>query len=161
MILDTKNKIACEIKYNPNYNSNMSGTLYRHTLGWIPGLNGLGTNAKAQRPARSDDIHLEIFKNADTKKTLACEGNGSWLSHIEIDGKVVWKIEDPLPKWKAEGSLSDDIKMLPSDTIHRLDYPLIRAKEDFEAAEAAKIKLEEAQRADKKLRVAAAEKRKK
>jgi hypothetical protein len=75
----------------------MSGTLFRNTLGWIPGLNSLGNNAKSNRPARSDDVHLEIFKNADTKKTLAVEGHGSWLSHLEIDGKIVWRIEDPLP----------------------------------------------------------------
>lgn len=122
----------------------MSGTLYRHTLGWIPGLNNLGTNSKADRPARSDDIHLEIFTNADTKKTLACEGNGSWLSHIEIDKKIVWRIEDPTPQWKDAGELTDGTKMLQSDTVHRDDYELIRGKTDMEGAEAAKLKLENA-----------------
>ena len=138
----------------------MSGTLWRNTVGWIPGLNGLGKNAKAKREARSDDVHVEIFTNADTKKKLACEGNGSWLSHLEFGGKVIWKIDDPVPQWKPYGELSDDIKTLPSDTFERTDYPLIRGKTDWEGAEKAKHELEQAQRADKKLRIAAEEKRK-
>ena len=35
-----------------------------------------------------------------------CEGGGSWLSHLIIDGKIFWKIEDAIPKWKDDGELS-------------------------------------------------------
>ena len=55
----------------------MSGTLWRNTVGWIPGLNGLGKNAKAKREARSDDVHVEIFTNADTKKKTPVKKHNS------------------------------------------------------------------------------------
>jgi len=34
----------------------LKGVGYRYTLGWIPGMNGLGKNKIQNRIARSDDI---------------------------------------------------------------------------------------------------------
>ena len=42
VIYDKTNKIRCEITYNPKYNQGKSGTAYRWTVGWIPGMNSLG-----------------------------------------------------------------------------------------------------------------------
>lgn len=38
---------------------------YRNTLGWLPGMNNLGQNAKANRTARADDIDIKFFENDD------------------------------------------------------------------------------------------------
>jgi hypothetical protein len=50
---------------------------------------------------------------------VICEGGGSWLSHLVIDNKVLWKIEDPIPKWKNVDDKSENL--LPSDTKFRLE----------------------------------------
>ena len=50
---------------------------------------------------------------------MICEGGGSWLSHLVIDNKVLWKIEDPIPKWKNVDDKSENL--LPSDTKFRLE----------------------------------------
>ena len=80
--------MECEIHYNPNYNTGASGTAYRYTLGWLPGMNSLGHNSKAGRESRGDDFHIYIYKKDGDKRELVSEGQGSWLSYIEIDGKV-------------------------------------------------------------------------
>ena len=55
-------------------------------------MNSLGKNAKSSRPARSDDIELKFYNEESTEPIF--EGHGSWLSHLIIDGKEVWRIED-------------------------------------------------------------------
>ena len=81
----------------------MSGTLYRNTFGWIPGLNHLGTNKEAGRPNRADDVSVEIIyhnrSNKRAKPEVKAKGAGSWLSHLVVDGEVLWRIEQALPKW--------------------------------------------------------------
>lgn len=62
-------------------------------------MNGLGKNKVQNRLARSDDIQIKVYKLNKTNDVI-CEGAGSWLSHLIIDEKVFWKIEDPIPKWK-------------------------------------------------------------
>lgn len=76
--------MRCEVQYNPNFNQGLSGMAYRNTFGWLPGMNNLGQNSKAQRTARADDIDIKIFENDDAKEPI-CEGHGSWLSHLIID----------------------------------------------------------------------------
>lgn len=61
-IVDAKTGIEGIIRYNPNFNKGITGIAYRQTLGWIPGLGGLGQNKMAGRPARADDIHIDIIK---------------------------------------------------------------------------------------------------
>lgn len=41
---DKKNNIRAVISYNPSFNRSLSGIAYRNTLGWLPGMNGLGQN---------------------------------------------------------------------------------------------------------------------
>ena len=163
VIIDETNNMSCEITYNPNYNNSASGTAYRWTVGWIPSMNGLGKNELANRDARADDIHIRFYKNAsdEEKKELVCEGHGSWTSYIEIGGTVMWKITNDLPLWKSKSKgISDNQLMLESDSQNRIDVPFIY-NSIWEEAEKAKVELEELQRADKKLRVKAGEKRKK
>ena len=81
-------------------------------------MNGLGKNKTQQRDARSDDIFIKICKN-NKNNDVICEGGGSWLSHLVIDNKVFWKIEDPIPKWKNVDELDENL--LQSDTKFRLE----------------------------------------
>lgn len=68
VIEDATNNIEGIIKYNPNFNSGLSGVAYRHTLGWLPGMNGLGQNKESGRPARADDVQIEINTRDLTNK---------------------------------------------------------------------------------------------
>jgi len=81
------------------------------------------------------------------------EGDGSWISHLHIDGKVFWTIDDKAIEWQvpAEG-------LLPSDSSIRGDLIEI-CKGEMEIAEEEKVKLEVAQRADKALRIKAEKER--
>ena len=147
-ITDLVNGIVGEISYNPNFNAGASGTAYRYTVGWLPGMNTLGKNKKSERKARSDDFDIKIY-NSENK--VLSEGYGCWLSHLIIDEKLFWRIEDELPKWNDFGVLNDGTKILESDTRNRQDVPPMISK-NWEEAENAKLQLEEQQRKDKKLR---------
>jgi len=78
-----------------------------------------------------------------------CHVEGSWLGALEYDGQRVWTHTDTAMLSKHERV--PDAQALPSDVRHRDDMELLR-KGDAKAAAAAKVKLEEAQRRDAKLR---------
>ena len=62
-ITDLVNGLVGEITYNPSFNAGASGTAYRYTVGWLPGMNTLGKNKKTERPARADDIDIKIYND--------------------------------------------------------------------------------------------------
>ena len=70
-ITDMVNGIVGEISYNPNFNAGASGTAYRYTVGWLPGMNTLGKNKKSERKARSDDFDIKIYSS---KNEVVSEG---------------------------------------------------------------------------------------
>ena len=80
-------------------------------------MNSLGKNAKSSRPARSDDIELKFY-NDDQSTDPIFEGHGSWLSHLIIDDKDIWRIEDKDNKveWKKFGDFSNGMISLSSDS---------------------------------------------
>ena len=61
IIIDEANGLKGVIKYNPSFNKSVGAIAYRQTIGWIPGMNGLGNSKSANRPARADDISIEIL----------------------------------------------------------------------------------------------------
>jgi hypothetical protein len=130
VIHDTVNNLRAIITYNPNFNAGVSGIGYRYTLGWLPGMNTLGTCKNQQRPARADDLEIE-FKDASGE--VKVKGHGNWLSYLILDEKLFWRIEDELPKWNSFGVLSNGDKVLESDTRNRLDVLPIIAEEWEEA----------------------------
>ncbi|KAG2433146.1 hypothetical protein HYH02_012847 [Chlamydomonas schloesseri] len=74
---------------------------------------------------------------------------GSWLSHVSIDGVRYWSINKEVPdSWRP---VPDP---LPSDSRYRQDL-VVLAGGDMKGAQAAKEALENRQRHDKKLREAA------
>jgi len=129
---DQKNGIEAEVFFNPE------------GLGFIRSI-----FSKAKES--SDTIRGEIFKtpNHGSRKkgenTTICSLEGSWLSHLDIDGRRWWDI-----KMVPDGVLPHP-NPLPSDCGNRPD--LIALKEgDIPRAKDAKVDLEDRQRFEKKLR---------
>jgi hypothetical protein len=57
-----------------------------------------------ERAKRDDDIHIEVCQLSDNEqkkkkeeKIVLASGSGSWLSHLILDGEVVWRIEEDVP----------------------------------------------------------------
>lgn len=55
------------------------------------------------------------------KKEILATGNGSWLSHLEFDGKCYWKLEDTYENWEIPSKYEIDEFFLPSDSANRKD----------------------------------------
>lgn len=85
-----------------------------------------------------------------------CHIEGSWMGALEFDGQRVWTHSDSKCISKHE-RVADNV-VLQSDVRFREDMELLR-KGDAKAAATAKVKLEEAQRRDAKLRKDAKAKR--
>jgi len=65
---------------------------------------------------------------------ILAEGEGSWLSYVKINEKVMWRIDAPLPAWRPKGSMESGDLLLKSDTTGRSDLqPMIDG--DWEEAE--------------------------
>lgn len=128
-IRDINNGMLGEVHYNPAFDSSYYGMASRYTVGWFK--SGLGTNEKAERPARADDIDVSIKKLSDPTNMESfegeqlCDGHGSWLSHLIIGGTEYWKIEDEAPKWIGnplkDEKPSDGSIILESDSQKRKD----------------------------------------
>lgn len=152
---DSENQIEAIIKYNPNFNQGVTGIAYRNTFGWLPGMNGLGQNKNQGRPARADDISVEISKTTGedkkSKPEIVSKGHGSWLSHLILDDEVVWRIEEKVPEWESftdDKRFSDGTILLESDTFLRGDFKEMLL-ENWEQAEEEKLALEKLQRRDR------------
>jgi len=73
---------------------------------------------------------------------------GSWIDYIEFDGEKIWDRNDD--KSKAEVPKAPQ-KLLYSDSRFRSDSKAVR-EQDWSLGEAEKLRLEEIQRGDRKLR---------
>ena len=63
-----------------------------------------------------------------------CQGSGRWLSHLILDGKVVWRIEDQVPQYQLRGDkMLDGSVILDSDMEKREDIALMYDKKWIEA----------------------------
>lgn len=65
---------------------------------------GKKNNETAERAKRADDIHIEICQLSDNdqkkkkeEKIILASGEGSWLSHMTMDGETIWRIEEDVP----------------------------------------------------------------
>lgn len=71
-IRDVNNGILGEIHYNPSFDPSYYGMASRYTAGWFKST--LGTNQKAGRPARADDIDVVIKKLKDPENEENFDG---------------------------------------------------------------------------------------
>lgn len=89
-----------------------------------------------------DDFKGEITQNG----TKLCDIEGNWLHNLVIDGEEYWNIDEVQPAFH-----NFDINPLPSDWRYREDLVWL-AKGNPEIAQKWKIKVENRQRDDRKLR---------
>lgn len=96
---------------------------------------------KLDNKPRGDEFVISIKKTGTD--TVIASGHGSWLSYLEIEGAVLWRIEQDLPQWEPmKDATSDGNKVLESDSRKRIDVGPMYEKA-WEQAEANKLKLEE------------------
>jgi len=141
VFLDKKNKLSAEITFL--YEE--VGTISKLTSG----LKSMFGSSKEK--ATSDQFEVVFFNyekqtGGDAKKEVLCEGTGSWMSHIQINNDLMWKIDDSEDDW-----IENMENRLPSDSLFREDSKYIKLK-DFDNAQKEKDNLENRQRADAKLR---------
>jgi hypothetical protein len=147
-ITDQTNQIAADITFNYEEVGTFSkiGSSFKSLFG--------GSNAQTEKPL-PDSFKLNIYRmekdeiTYEIKKTDICKGSGSWLSHLQIDGDLYWKVGDSV----GDIWIDDDNKKLASDSKYRQDSKYIREK-DFTKAQKEKEDLENLQRQDAKLRKA-------
>jgi len=144
-LIDQKNKVSAEI----NFNYVDVGTLGKMTSAF---------KSFFRSPTQSDKPLYDTFNvtfysfDADKEtngivKTEKSKGSGSWLSYLEVDGDLLWKINTPVTQtWKTI-----EEKKLESDSSLRLDSKYIKEK-NYDKAQKEKDLLENLQRADAKLR---------
>jgi len=94
------------------------------------------------------------FKEKDHSVEKLDTIEGSWMEYLKIGEKTYWTFGDPMPH-----KLKYWDRPLPSDSNYRLDVLYMRT-EDEDKAQDHKNKLEELQRADRKLRAQQANKSK-
>lgn len=90
----------------------------------------------------TDSLNGEIIVGSKVVSVL----KGSYLSHIEFDGKRYWDFRENFPI-----KVIDTDKPLPSSSLLREDRILLEQGR-LEEAQIAKEKIENLQRADRKLR---------
>lgn len=127
---DEKNKLQCDVAFNAE------------AIGFVKGL-----FTKQKQPV--DFFRGEIVRHSSEKgkkKDVVALVEGSWLDHLDMDGKRMWSVETTLPHVIFP---SDD--PLPSDCRFREDLVAL-AEKDIPTARESKLMLEERQRYDAKLR---------
>ena len=146
-LVDEKNKIGAEITFN--YEE--VGTISKLASSF-KGFFGGGSAQKSEKPL-FDSFNVSLYSfnrpkdSTEIYKAEICTGSGSWLSHIEIEGEVFWKLTDPIENaWIESGSMK-----LDSDSSNRMDARFIKEK-NFDQAQKEKEDLENLQRHDAKLR---------
>lgn len=125
---DEKNGLSCEIQFGPSKKS-----------GWFNG---------SAKDFELDKISGTIMKKVSDSQTAICSVSGSWLDTIYFDDVLFWKMNELQPYCIIP---IEDSLCLPSDSRHREDLKLLKLG-DMDAASSWKVKLEEAQRRDRKLR---------
>jgi hypothetical protein len=142
VFLDKRNKISAEITFL--YED--EGTVTKVTSVFKKFFVG-----KKEKPF-SDEFEVVFFNydklpNGELKKDVIFEGTGSWLSHFQVDKKILWRVDD----FYDDPWIENMERRLPSDSLFRPDSKYIKAK-DFDTAQKEKDALENKQRNDAKLR---------
>ena len=99
------NKFEADLHYYPTSDNSYTGMVTRGAgklVGGIAGKLGIWGTAKEEKPVDiADEIIVKIYKISDDEMDKSkkermeiCSGSGRWLSHLILDGKVVWRIED-------------------------------------------------------------------
>jgi len=152
-VYEPENLFYAEITFNPDEKGmignlfakktldadRIKGTIYKVTPEFMQAVHkkegSINNDAKAKFDAKNHAV--EELAQID----------GSWVSYLDIDGKRIWDIETMKP-YKL---IDQPNKTLPSNSTFREDL-IYRKMEDLVKGQEWKDKLENAQRADRKLR---------
>jgi hypothetical protein len=127
LVEDTANKLSACVTFNPG----------QQNSGWF--------SSRATPGALRKDCFTGLVLKAGEEISQI---TGSWMDHIMFDNQVYWKIRQfkPFVPLKAEAKF-----VLPSDSRFRSDISSLK-EGDLEQSQYNKAMIEEAQRADRKLR---------
>jgi len=143
VITDEKAKVQAEVSFNYQDVGAMTKI--------ASSFKGLFGGSKTEKPL-FDSFNISIYHFGKTgakeiAKAEICSGSGSWLSHLEIEGELFWRVGDSKEdQWNEVGS-----GRLFSDSRNRMDSKLIKEK-NYDRAQKEKEDLENLQRHDAKLR---------
>jgi len=143
-ITDEKHRLAADITFN--YEE--VGTITKLASSF-KGL--FGGSAKSEKPL-FDSFKINLYNftkqgSDEVTKAEICSGSGSWLSHLEIEGELYWKVVDPI----QDAWIVSNAPKLESDSTNRLDSKSIKER-NYDRAQKEKDGLENLQRSDAKLR---------
>ena len=148
LVIDVTNKLCSYIEMNPSHKS--SG-----------GFMGLGNFFKKKENANFPDFfmgnivhskYVQVDEEGSNHTLIKgyhsiCKISGEWTNNIKFDEEEYWNLHDDNPLTMYH----DENMMLPSDGSLRTDLQCF-AKGNEEASQKEKDRLEEKQRADRKLR---------
>jgi len=141
---DTHNRLGCDIAINPDAPGFLRG-LFSSRKNPIDFLRG-----QIFRYNPSVAAKMQAFANltdAEKRETeLICPVEGGWLSGLTIGGTRFWEINRERP-----AHVQDVPDPLPSDSRYRDDLQAL-ARGTVDASQAAKVRMEERQRYEAKLR---------
>ena len=95
-----------DVHYYPSSDNSYRGMVSRGAKGLVGGIAGkLWGKAKEEKPQEfADDLIVKIFQCSDNlmdkskpNKMEVSSGHGRWLSHLFLDGKTMWRIEEQVP----------------------------------------------------------------
>jgi len=142
-IIDQKNKVGADITFN--YED--VGTLGKITSSF----KGLFGGSKTEKPLYDTfSVCLFNFTKKGTNEIAKAEiatGTGSWLSHLELEGEMYWRVDETID----EQWMEPEEKKLKSDSSYREDSKYIKVK-NYDQAQKEKERLENLQRHDAKIR---------
>jgi len=148
--IDRKNRLGCSIIINPNAKGFLRSLFSR---GPAPPCDTV--RAEIFRYTVPDGADPEQYHFDDsTKKEAITVGDGSWLRHLEFEGKKYWDIKDTPKTYKPIPVPNP----MPSDCRFREDRDAL-CKGDWDNAQKMKHQLEEKQREEARWRKAGYAKR--
>lgn len=114
VIKDHINMLEAEITYNP-----------KNGKGVLSSIKGKLWGSSKNPLTDLVDVQISIVSpggiSGKEVKKVVCSGGGSWLSHLEFDGKLFWKIDDPYESWSHPSQINPEAFLCPSDSTFRQD----------------------------------------
>ena len=98
VLTDLTNNIHMDIRFNPTYENTYTGMVSR-SLSWLGGGKKPSINNATERQNRADDMIITVKNEA---KEVLFTGHGCWLSHLILDDKEFWRIEETVPVWNTK-----------------------------------------------------------
>ncbi|KRX11216.1 hypothetical protein PPERSA_07741 [Pseudocohnilembus persalinus] len=153
-IIDKKNKLVCEVKYQYEKKS---------TLSKIGGFFS-SKEKKSEEIKNVEKFEIEIYKvmqfdgeeQENQQKTVLSQGYGNYNEYLQMDGKIFWTSDMKFEPWAI---LENNNQLLKSDTTWRESKTFVQM-EDFPNAEKVRNQETEREAQDEQLRIQARQKAK-